>query len=122
MWEQAIKNISAEDAGQFSASTQNLLSIYSAATSIIYGLGCGFFASVVLSYCAVITEPHVSGKNFGFLYLVWSIHLFLTYAITNFFSLSIMGHMWIFLIVAYLSLTLSNPKPEQRCISAIKHQ
>ena len=96
----------------FSASVQNLLTTFSAATSIVYGLGTGFFACGILSYCGIITEPRVSGKNFGFLYLIWSINIFLAYAISNYFDLSIMAHMWIMILVAVVALTLGNPEHE----------
>ena len=36
-------------------STKNLLTVYATATSILYGLGTGFFNSAVLSYTGIIS-------------------------------------------------------------------
>ena len=109
MWDQYVTTVDTSVA--FSASTQNLLSIYSAATSILYGLGSGFLMSGVFAYCGVISSKSgISGKNFGFLIFIWAIFGFLYDAIWNYFTLSIMDRMWVVILVAILALTLANPE------------
>jgi hypothetical protein len=92
------------------------LSIYAAATSILYGLGAGFYTCGVLAYCGILSKSGVSGKNFGFLFLIWAITGFLNNAIESYFTLSIMDRMWIMVLVAILALTLANPEREPKAI------
>ena len=102
-----------------------MLAVYSACTSIIYGLGSGMYASGVLAYCGVISSPGVSGKNFGFLYLIWAITGFLSEAISldgNYFNITIMDRLWLMLLVAGLALTLANPDEEHRAVAVIKKE
>ena len=99
-----------------------MLAVYSACTSIIYGLGSGMYASGVLAYCGVISSPGVSGKNFGFLYLIWAITGFLNDAIENYFTLSVMDRMWVMILIAVLALTLANPDEEEKAVAIIKKE
>ena len=120
MWDQYVTTMDTSLA--FKASTQNLLSIYAAATSILYGLGSGFSTCGVLAYCGIISKSGVSGKNFGFLFLIWALTGFLNNAIETYFTLSIMDRMWVMVLVAILTLTLANPDREPKAVEQIKKE
>ena len=74
MWTQYVENEFKLDDDintlqrSFSAESQNVNTIYAACVSILYGMGNGFFASGVFAYTGVISNPGVTGKNFGFLF------------------------------------------------------
>jgi len=60
---------------------KNALLIFGAATTILFGLGRGFFMCGVSSYCSLLSKPGDSGKNFGILWSTWAISPFLKFGL-----------------------------------------
>ena len=60
------------------ATMWNSILIYTASCSVVFGLGRGFMLAGILSYCSIVSNHRLAGKNFGFIISFWSLHDFVT--------------------------------------------
>jgi hypothetical protein len=101
---------------------KNSVLIYSAVTSIIYGLGKGLYLCGIFSYTAVISESCNAGKNFGYIWSAYALQGYLKTAIAEDYFLGNFSsecRMWIMVLVAILALSLSNPQCEDEILCVI---
>ena len=98
---------------------KNSVLVYSAATSVLYGLGINFFVVGALSYCGIVSKNENVGKNFGLMFSIL--------ALSNFFVDSMLykqitiGDEWIIFIAilgVWLVLTLKKPSNAEKCHEA----
>ena len=83
MWTEYLYSLSEPELIAKSATTKNILSVYSASMAILFGLGTGNINCAIYSYCGIISESGSSGKNFGFLFMVFALKGFFMNAIDN---------------------------------------
>lgn len=98
------------DASTVDYTTKNQVLVYTAGTSLLFGLGVGLFEIGALSYCAILSEKGIAGRNFGILISIYALSDFFVDALFD--GVIVIKDEYILFITilgVYLVLTLGKP-------------